>query len=119
MYEIKKTKKGYDIKLTRGDYFATYIGITDIDEPYQPVEGDKLRFAIKHNILKSDGSDYTDASPLVNINIPLDTCLLQVQSADTKSLAFGEYAYDIELTHADGKPDTFIKGILELTEEVY
>lgn len=119
MYEIKKTKNGYDIKLTRGDYFATYIGITDIDEPYQPVEGDKLRFAIKHNILKADGSDYTDTQPLVNIPIPLDTCLLQIQSEHTKSLAFGEYAYDIELTHVDGKPDTFIKGILELTEEVY
>lgn len=119
MYEIKKTKTGYNIKLTRGDYFASVIGITEIDEPYEPVEGDRLRFAIKHNVLNADGSDYTDTAPLANISIPLDTCLLQIQPSDTKSLAFGEYAYDIELTHADGRVDTFIKGILELTEEVY
>lgn len=119
MYEIKQTKTGYDIKLTRGDYFAAEVSITDGDEPYEPQEGDSLRFAIKHNILKADGSDYTDAQPLANIDIPLDTCLLQIQSADTKSLAFGEYAYDIELLHSDGRPDTFIKGILQLTEEVY
>ena len=121
MHDIKKKKKGYDIELTRGDYFATVISITENGEAYEPQEGDTLRFAMKHNELKADGSDYTDDEPLLEIQIPTDTCLLQIQSSDTKELAFGEYAYDIELTRADaaeGKPDTFIKGIFTLTEEV-
>lgn len=121
MHKIKKTKNGYDIELTRGDYFAATVDMTIDGESYTPEEGDVLRFAMKHNTLKPDGSDYTDTEPLVEIAIPLDTCLLQIQESDTKELAFGEYAYDIELTKYDsleGRPDTFIKGILKLTEEV-
>ena len=121
MHEIKKTKYGYDIKLTRGDYFAVKVDMKEGDEPYEPEEGDSLRFAMKHNTLKPDGSDYTDENPLLEIAIPLDTCLLQIQESDTKELAFGEYAYDIQLTKHDateGRPDTFIKGIFKLTEEV-
>lgn len=121
MYRIKKTKNGYDIELTRGDYFAAKVGMTIGEEHYTPEEGDVLRFAMKHNELKPDGSDYTDAEPLLDINIPLDTCLLEIQESDTKTLAFGEYAYDIQITKYDsseGRPDTFIKGIFKLTEEV-
>ena len=121
MHKLKKTKNGYDIELTRGDYFAVVVDMTLDGEAYTPEEGDALRFAVKHNKLKSDGSDYEDVNPLITINIPLDTCLLQIQKSDTKDLAFGEYAYDIELAKADAteeRPDTFIKGILKLTEEV-
>ena len=122
MHDIKQTKNGYDIKLTRGDYFATVVGMKNEDGTvYTPEEGDVLRFAMKHNTLKPDGSDFTDTEPLVEITIPLDTCLLQIQGSDTKELAFGKYAYDIQITKHDaleGRPDTFIKGILELTEEV-
>lgn len=121
MHKIKKTKNGYDIELTRGDYFAATVDMTMDGESYTPEEGDVLRFAVKHNTLRSDGSDYTDQNPLIEITIPLDTRLLQIQESDTKELAFGEYAYDIQLTKHDsveGRPDTFIKGILKLTEEV-
>ena len=121
MHKIKKTKNGYDIELTRGDYFAATVDMTMDGESYTPEEGDVLRFAVKHNTLRSDGSDYTDQEPLIEITIPLDTRLLQIQESDTKELAFGEYAYDIQLTKNDsveGRPDTFIKGILKLTEEV-
>lgn len=121
MHKIKQTKNGYDIELTRGDYFAATVGMKLNGESYTPVEGDALRFAVKHNKLKPDGSDYEDLEPLIEIAIPLETCLLQIQESDTKELAFGEYAYDIQLTKHDaveGRPDTFIKGILKLTEEV-
>ncbi len=121
MYEIKETDNGYNIKLTRGDYFATTIDITDDGEDYAPQEGDVLRFAMKHNRLKDDKSDYTDAEPLLSIQIPTDTCLLQIQSSHTKELDFGKYVYDIQLTRADhteNQPYTFIKGIIELTPEV-
>lgn len=121
MHEIKKTKKGYDIKLTRGDYLALTVGMEQDGEPYVPQIGDELRFAMKHNKFKPDKSDYSDPEPLVNITIPLDTCLLEIQESDTKDLAFGDYAYDIELTKYDsveGRPDTFIRGIFTLTEEV-
>lgn len=121
MHKIKQTKNGYDIELTRGDYFAATVDMKLNDESYTPEEGDVLRFAVKHNKLKSDGSDYEDENPLIEITIPLESRLLQIQESDTKELAFGEYAYDIQLTKHDaieGRPDTFIKGILKLTEEV-
>ena len=101
MHKIKKTKNGYDIELTRGDYFAATVDMTMDGESYTPEEGDVLRFAVKHNTLRSDGSDYTDQNPLIEITIPLDTRLLQIQESDTKELAFGEYAYDIQLTKHD------------------
>lgn len=121
MRDIKKKKKEYEIEFTRGDYFATVVGITVDGEKYTPEEGDTLRFAMKHNTLKPDGSDYTDAEPLLDINIPTETCLLEIQSSDTKELAFGEYAFDIQLTKPgalEGKPDTIIVGIVKLTKEV-
>lgn len=45
--------------------------------------------------------------------------LLVLEPEDTKTLPFGKYVYDIQITYADGKVDTFItKGRLRLTEEV-
>ena len=52
-------------------------------------------------------------------DIPSDTMLLVLEPEDTKTLPFGKYVYDIQITYADGKVDTFItKGRLRLTEEV-
>lgn len=48
---------GTTITLTRGDTFMAQISITDSKgEPYIPVEGDSVRFAMK--------SAYTDDEPL-------------------------------------------------------
>lgn len=104
---------GTMITLTRGDTFSALISITDPDDnQYIPVEGDRIRFAMKN--------DYDDDSPLFIKEIPIDTMILIIEPEDTKQLAFGKYVYDIELTKATGEVDTFItKAILKLTEEVH
>ena len=104
---------GTTISLTRGDTFTAFITITDADDnPYTPVEGDIIRFAMKN--------DYTDGSPLLVKNIPIDTMILTLEPEDTKALSFGKYVYDIELTKSTGEVDTFIaKATLKITEEVH
>lgn len=101
------------ITLTRGDTFKANITILNPDgSEYVPVEGDKVRFAMK--------KDYNDAEPLLNIDIPIDTMNLTIQADDTKKFPFGKYVYDIELTKATGEVDTFIyKKTIKLTEEVH
>ena len=101
------------IYLTRGDTFKTKVSITDSEgAAYVPNEGDKIRFAMK--------KDYDDEEPLLLINIPIDTMILVITPEDTKSLEFGKYVYDVELTKANGDVDTFItKARIDLTEEVH
>ncbi len=109
-YTIKKTT----IFLTRGDTFKAQISLTDKEgNPYQPEEGDTIRFACK--------KDYNDPDTevLILVDIPTDTLIMELLPEDTKDLPFGNYVYDIQLTTAAGEVDTFItKGVLTLTEEV-
>jgi hypothetical protein len=109
-YTVKKTS----ITLTRGDTFKAQIFITDKDgNPYDIQPGDSVRFAMKKH--------YTDpdSEVLINKTIPSDTLVLVLEPEDTKSLEFGDYVYDIQLTTASGDIDTFItKATLTLTEEV-
>ena len=109
---MSATVNGTTIVLTRGDTLKSTIVIYDKNgEQYTPVDGDAIRFAAKEK--------YTDYEPVILIDIPYDTCLLHVKPEDTKELDFGKYVYDIQITMNDGTVDTFIKGILKLTEEVY
>ena len=111
---------GNEITLTRGDTLLLKVNITKDGETYIPEAGDKIRFALKHRTLKADKSDYTDMSPLILKEIPIETMLLQLDPEDTKGLAFGNYVYDIEITFPDGVVDTFItKEKFKLTEEVH
>ena len=104
---------GTTINLTRGDTFEAVIGISDQnDEPYIPQDGDSIRFAMK--------SSYNDVQPLLLIDIPTDTMVLTIKPEDTKCLPFGKYVYDVQITFADGRIDTFVtKAKLNLTEEVH
>lgn len=117
--------EGTTITLTRGDSFATEVGIKRIDEEtgektdYKPVEGDQIRFAMKHKEMKSDGSDYKDEDPLLVKQIPYDTMILKLEPSDTKELDFGKYAYDLEIVMADGWTDTFLEGTFIVAKEVY
>ena len=109
------TVKDNEITMIRGDTAKIQISITNADgEPYEPQEGDSIRFAAKRK--------YTDTNCAVEKAIPTDTLLLQLDPEDTKGLMQGEtkgrYFYDIELTQADGTVDTFIRGVLILLEEV-
>ena len=80
------------------------------DEPYTPVNGDKVRFALKQS--------YSSNKVLIHKSIPIDTLILYLAPSDTKKLKFGNYVYDIEITFANGDVDTFIRGEFKLEEEV-
>lgn len=105
---------GRSIYLTRGDTFRAPVEAILPDsetEPYVPVDGDTIRFAMKQN--------YEDPKPLLVKDIPIDTMMLVLDPEDTKDLPFGKYVFDIQLTYASGDTDTFLpKGRLHLTEEV-
>lgn len=104
---------GTTITMTRGDTLQAHIGIQNPDgTPYEPQEGDKVRFALKR--------DYNDANVLILKDIPIDTLLLEIDPEDTKSLSQpSNYVYDIQLTTADGRVDTFIwKAKFKISEEV-
>ena len=112
---VEKIKDGeWNIYLTRGDYFATTITMTNktTGDLIVPTSG-TLRFAVKKKYI------YGDEKLLINKPIPLDTMLLELEESDTKSLKFGDYDYDIQYTDSQSHPDTFIEGKLYLTKEVY
>lgn len=100
------------IYLTRGDSAAIQIHLEDKSgNPYVPVEGDEIRFALKRN--------YEDFRCLIQKSIPTDTLLLNLTSLETKKLDFGKYYYDIQLSRLDGTVDTFIdRAVFTITEEV-
>lgn len=112
MYDITPRTDGtIDISLTRGDYFAAYIDMLVGEESYVP-SGGTCRFALKRSYRDPDDKC------LLNIDIPLNTLLLEIEGDDTKPFEFGRYVYDIQYTDASGHPDTFIKGKFIITEEV-
>lgn len=104
--------KGTEIIMTRGDTFKATLTIQDsYGDIYVPQEGDVIRFAMKKR--------YSDKSVLISKIINNDTLELKLDPKDTKSLPFGNYVYDVELTYANGDVDTFIAGgNLYLKEEV-
>ena len=98
---------GTTITMTRGDTLILSVGMTRDGEPYTPVEGDSVRFALKSQ-LNGKGTAFKEENQLINKNIPIGTMLIQLEPEDTKSLPFGSYTYDIEITFASGIVDTFI-----------
>lgn len=111
---------GKKITMTRGDTAEFDIQIVKkVDKKlykYEPEEGDTLRFAVKRS--------YTDKTPVILKNIPIDTMVLTIDPEDTKKLGFGNangrYVYDIELVFANGNVETVIpRGELLILEEVY
>lgn len=115
MYSIN----GTTISLTRGDTLLVQVEMTRDGTPYTPVEGDSVRFALKSG-LNSTGKDMKESTPLILKDIPIGTMILELEPEDTKSLSFGDYVYDIEITFANGKVDTFIANSkFKLTPEVH
>lgn len=107
-YSVSKTH----IKMTRGDSatFKVSIDYLNSGDPYVPEEGDSIRFTLKKYL--------SDRTALITKDISIDTMLLNIDSEDTFGLSFGRYYYDIQLIKSDGKTDTVISDILELTKEV-
>lgn len=111
---------GTTVYLTRGDTMYAEVGIKTKDGyDYVPVQGDSVRFALKSQKMRPNG-EFSDETPLILKNIPIDTLILHIEPNDTKNLPFGEYAYDIEISHANGDIDTFIEdAVFKITREVY
>ena len=108
MYSVS----GNVITLTRGDTFNATISIIDAQgSPYTPDAEDVIRFAVKRTAY--------DRDPLINKTIDHETMMLTLVPSDTKSLDFGTYIFDVEITFADGSVDTFISGKMNLTVEVH
>ena len=108
------------IKLTRGDTLRLKINITLNEEQYTPVTGDSIRFALKRPLLNAKKTDFKDTEPLILKSVPINTMILELEPEDTKSLDFGTYVYDLEITFADGRVDTFItEAKFEITPQVY
>lgn len=104
---------GTSITMTRGDTLQAKISIYNKDGSiYVPQDGDNVRFAVKR--------DYNDSDVLIYKDIPMETLVLEINPDDTKSLTQpSSYVYDIQLTTADGRVDTFIaKAKFKITEEV-
>ena len=106
------TIKNNNIIMTRGDTLKTYVIVLDPNgDEYKPVEGDQIRFALKH--------DYSDSECLIYKEIPFDTQILQLDPEDTKQLNQPDiYLFDIQITMTDGTVCTFISGKLKIREEV-
>lgn len=101
-----KKISGTTIFLTRGDTLKLTVELTN----YELQQGDVIRFALK--------KDYSDTTPLILKN--LVDGVLTLEPSDTKSLDFGNYVYDIEITTVDGEVDTFIdEAKFVLKKEVY
>ena len=122
MLSIIETINGYDITLTRGDTLTLTVepfknvppvppATEPTIEPYVPVEGDSLRFAVSKGYKGAVGYEL-----MLSKDIPLDTLTITCSSTET-ALDYRAYHYDIEITHVDGVVDTFIEGNLTITGE--
>lgn len=115
--------EGNHITLTRGDTLTLTVGLnTEIPpvppateptiEPYEPVEGDVIRFAVSKGYKGQPGYALK-----ISKEIPHDTLTFTCSSTET-ALDYMDYNYDVEITHADGCVDTFISDTLTIKGEV-
>ena len=111
--------KGTSISLTRGDTMRLKVCIMLNGCKYTPEVGDVVRFALKHPTMTAKKTDYKDVQPLLIKQVPIQTMILQLQPEDTKTLDFGTYVYDMQITFFDGTVSTFItQAVLKITPEV-
>lgn len=105
MYQIE----GTTIRLTRGDSLAIQLQLMQGDEEYTPQEGDSIKFGLKSK-LNAARTAFVENTPLVEKAISTSDMMLRLDPEDTKSLPFGNYSYDVEVTLSDGKVDTVISN---------
>lgn len=102
-----------DIVIYHGDTkYIKFIIKNKDGSPYEPQQGDSIRFAMKKH--------KSDEQPILLKQIDPETLILKFESSDTKELPQrGIYVYDVELTRENGDVSTFIQGRVIITSEVY
>lgn len=99
------------INLTRGDNCDIIVTIYDHNgDEYEIQEGDTVLFTMKINCETQD--------IVIQKDITSD-CIISLTHNDTKSLAYGSYVYDVQLTTAGQEVYTVIApAIFNITKEV-
>lgn len=101
--------KENNIKMTRGDTLRIVITMWQRDgTEYTPQAGDEIKFYLKRALMTHGNKQFVDQEPIITKEILTSDLLLELEPADTKSLDFGNYKYDVEITFNDGTVDTFI-----------
>lgn len=112
-----------NITLTRGDTLTLTVALKEVVPPvppateptiqdYVPQAGDVIRFAVSKGFKGQDEYEL-----ILSKVIPNDTLSFTCSSAETE-LDYGNYNYDVEITHADGCVDTFISAKITIIGEV-
>lgn len=108
-----KIDERQNIILTRGDTLTLTVALKQGSNDYTPEEGDEIRIAC------SNGYKGQVLYALkFEAVIPNDTLTVTIPSTTTGALDYGEYNYDVEITHGDGCVDTVLSGHLIITGEV-
>ena len=113
---VKRIENGIkydDIYLTRGDtLYLTAIPKDQDGNPYEPQEGDEIRFALK--------SKFTDSNPYLVKPVDIETFVMKLESEDTKNMPMdSKWVYDIELSKSNGDIATYIMGRFSPMKEVH
>lgn len=103
----------FGIEATKGDtIIMPFVVINNDKSVYQVQADDVINFGMKKS--------YSDAECIIEKTIDNTTLTLVLEHDDTKGLEIGAYYYDIQITKAaDNAVHTFIKGIINITNEVY
>lgn len=106
------TVQSGNITLTRGDTAYLSLDLTLNNAPYEYSDGDTVTLSVRRST-KDDDTEYlfqkvVDAGEMIVI-----------EPADTKSLEYGRYQYDIQLNTSRGEVFTVIgPATFKIAEEV-
>lgn len=102
--------EGHTIRMTRGDTVYLTVPLTSTTEAYEMGATDTLTLSVKR-------SERDTTFLLQKVSVGSNT--FHIEPADTASLAFGVYKYDVQLNTSDGDVYTVIPpSTFELLTEV-
>ena len=94
------TINGQKIFLTRGDSAIFSVTLRMDGELYEMQEGDRMDFGIKQDVEDTECAVYKTSYT--------NPAVFEINPADTSSLEFGNYKYDVQFVAANGFTQTFI-----------
>lgn len=98
-----------NISMTRGDSVDIHIMIQDANGSNYDYSGDQaMKFSLRKEYAKPPVMD--EPAPDLVIDIPLNTGVLSILTANTIALDSRDYYYDIYLIKANGYIDTFLNN---------